>query len=99
MFALRIGETEEGVRRYREAISFLKRTENLTSAAIALAYFAIESARAGLPNAPAVFKEASEFCKDLKFVPEVKIVLARAETWLGATAQRREVTSLITPNF
>jgi tetratricopeptide (TPR) repeat protein len=93
MFALRVGETEEGVRRYREAISFFKRTENLTSVAIALAYFAKESARAGLPNAHAVFKEASEFSKDLKFVPEAKIVLAQAEVWLGATAQRNAAVS------
>jgi hypothetical protein len=46
-----------------------------------------------LPIAPAVFKEASEFSKDLKFVPEAKIVLAQAELWLSATAQRNAAVS------
>jgi hypothetical protein len=88
MFALRIGQTEEGVRQYRRAISYFKRSENLTGEALARAYFAFESARARLPDAEATFNEAKEFSRNIQYVPDVKVVLGRAEALVGAIKHR-----------
>jgi Flp pilus assembly protein TadD len=86
---LRTGRTEEGKQKYREAISLFKRTGNPVGEALALAYFAQEAARAELPEASAIVEEIKRVAKNLKNVPEVPILVERAQMWLHAVAQRR----------
>jgi hypothetical protein len=89
MFALRLGQIEEGIKQYRKAVSYFRRSGNSVAEGLALAYFAQEAARADVPTAVAILKEAKDACKKLRHVPETHIVLRRAEAWLGAVAHRK----------
>jgi hypothetical protein len=91
MLALRVGEHDEGVKRYRQAISIFRRGGNQPFEALAYAYFAQEAARAELPLAPKIVKEAEEVCKDLRHVPEARLVLNRAHMWLKAAEHRKQL--------
>ncbi len=89
MLALRTGQLDEGRKRYKQAISFFRRTRNITSEALACAYYAQEAARAELSDVPAILAEAENVCKNLQHVPEATIVLQRAKLWAGAVGHRR----------
>jgi tetratricopeptide (TPR) repeat protein len=92
MLSFRTGRLQEGVKRYREAISFFERSDDSVAAAQAYAYFAQEAARADLAEAPMIIQEAKDACKDLRHLPEAHIVLSRAELWLGATEHRKRIS-------
>jgi tetratricopeptide (TPR) repeat protein len=91
MLAFRLGQFKEGVKRYRQAISLFKRSNNSVSVALGFAYFAQEAARAELPDAPKIIQEAEDVCKDLRHLPEAHIVLNRAKLWLKATEHRKQL--------
>jgi Flp pilus assembly protein TadD len=91
LLAMRLQQFEEGKRRYRQAISYFRKVGQSLMEALAIAYFAQEACRAELPDAPRILIEAKEKCKDIKFFPEVGIVLRRAELWVGAVAQRKSI--------
>jgi hypothetical protein len=55
---MRFGDREYGVNLYRDVIAYFKRSNNAVAEAGALAYFAVEAARAELSNAPQILEEA-----------------------------------------
>jgi hypothetical protein len=85
---LRAGQTTEGKKLYRDAISFFKRSGNPVGEALAVAYFAQEAARAELPEAPGIVEEAKKFAKNLKNIPELAVLVERAERWRFAVQHR-----------
>jgi tetratricopeptide (TPR) repeat protein len=91
MLSFRVGEIEEGVKRYNDAITIFRRIGNQVGEALAWAYFAQEAARSNLPEADNIIRRAKNVCKIIRHLPEASIVIGRAEAWMGAIKQRAGV--------
>lgn len=91
MLAIRQGMLKEGERLYGQAIAFFKKSGNQQLEALASAYLAREISRAGAPNASALLAEAERLYKNLRFLPEAKVVIDRARHWQEAVRHRHEL--------
>ncbi len=89
MLAMRLGDVEDGIASYKSAIAAFKRQGNRASEASATAFLALEAARAESPLAAQFIKEAAELSKDLRYAPEIEIVLGRAKQWQAAVEHRQ----------
>jgi tetratricopeptide (TPR) repeat protein len=92
---MRTGDYLQGAKLYRDAIASFKRSNNLASESLAWAYFAVEAARAELPEAAQILADARDACKRVRGLPEAPVLLERAELWMKAIAHRKEPTSLV----
>ena len=92
MLALRLGERETGIAGYRAAMAVFKRQGDRSSEAAAAAFLALEAARAGDSASAEFINQARELSKDLRYSPEVKIVLDRAKRWEAAVRLRSAKT-------
>jgi tetratricopeptide (TPR) repeat protein len=92
MFAIRIGEIDEGIAGYRKVIATFRRQGNRSQEASAAAYLALEAARAGVPSASEFIKQAEDLAKDLRFAPDCKVVLQRAKRWQEPVEHRLHVS-------
>jgi tetratricopeptide (TPR) repeat protein len=99
MLAIRQGMLKEGERLYGQAIAFFKKSGNQPLEALASAYLAREMSRAGASNASALLGEAERLCKDLRFLPEAKVVIDRARHWQGAVRHRNELMLAVPKTF
>jgi hypothetical protein len=89
MLAIRTGAIEGGIASYKASISLFKRLGNQAAVASATAYLALEVSRAGAPQANESIKEAEELIKDLRYAPEVGVILERAKRWNAAVQHRQ----------
>jgi tetratricopeptide (TPR) repeat protein len=92
---MRTGNCEHGAKLYRDAIAYFKRSNNVPLESLALAYFALEEARAERPEASQILADARIACKRLPHLKEAPILIDRAERWLKAVAHRKAPTSLV----
>lgn len=92
MLAIRQGMLKEGEHMYSEAVAFFRKCGNQPLAALASAYLAREMSRAGASNAAELLAEAERLCKNLRFLPEAKIVIERARHWQAAVRHRQELS-------
>jgi len=86
---------ELGANRYKEAITFLRRSKNAVLESLARVYFAQEAARAELPEAAQLLAEARDICKQLPSLTEAPIILERVERWMQVVAHRNGQMSLV----
>lgn len=92
---MRTGDLDRGTKLYRDAISSLRRSNNLVSESLAWAYFAQEAARAGLPEAAQILEDARNACKRHPYLTEAPVLLGRAERWMQVVAHRNGQMSLV----
>jgi len=92
---MRTGALELGANRYKEAITFLRRSKNAVLESLARVYFAQEAARAELPEAAQLLAEARDICKQLPSLTEAPIILERVERWMQVVAHRNGQMSLV----
>jgi tetratricopeptide (TPR) repeat protein len=95
MLAFRTGELETGMKLYKAAIALFKKLGHQNSEVMASVYFAVEAARAGAADATKLVDDAEQLCKNLKFLPEASVVLARARNWQAAIAHRASERSAL----
>jgi hypothetical protein len=69
-------------------MSNFKRLGNRGAEASAAAFMAFEVARAGDGRAAELVQQAEELAKNLKYVPEVPVLIRRAKQW-NAVVQHR----------
>ena len=95
MLALRLGDIETGISRYQSAMSLFNRHGNQASEASAAAFLALEVARAGSEKSDVFIKQAEELTKNLRYVPEAKVVLERAKLWSAAARHRQGLSEAL----
>ncbi len=88
MLAIRLGDLEAGIAGYKSAMSVFKREGNRIAEAAAAAFLALEVARAEGAMSNVFIKQAEAMSKDLRYSPEIKIVLDRAKRWEAVVRQR-----------
>src|SRR6202041_2587002 len=70
MLSMRLGDVEEGIASYRAVISVLKKQGNQSAEPSAMAFLALEAARARSPLAAEFIKQAEDLTKVLRYAPE-----------------------------
>jgi hypothetical protein len=92
---MRTGDYERGAKLYRDAIAYFRRSNNVVSESCALAHFAMEAARAELPETAQILADARIACKRVPHLKEAPILLARTELWMNAVAHRKGQMSAV----